>query len=419
MRGLGSLFIAVCMALIAASAGAVAHFGVGLAPLESALIALALLFALTSYQVFALRRRDRADALERYEDLARTATHIAREVGELGRRVGALESAAAADLRSLTEPLAREVSELGRQVQEIADAMAERKEKPAAPATAQAASGPLPGHTEQETEQLVRDAIEAGRIELYLQPVVTLPQRKVRFYEALARLKLADDAVIEPDRFLPAARKLGLLARIDLRMLRNCVQVVRRLAAKNREVGLFANLAPETFADGTAFGDILALLEPNRALASSIMFDVPQAAFRSFGPLEQQRLAALAERGFHFALDQVEDLKVHPRALAERGVRVLKVPVEMMLQRNRGVGAPIHPVDLADVLARQGIDLIVVGIESEGTVVDLLDYDVRYAQGFLFAPPRPVRNEVLRGELTEPRDAGPALTEAAAAGPRA
>ena len=27
-------------------------------------------------------------------------------------------------------------------------------------------------------------------------------------------------------------------------------------------------------------------------------------------------------------------------------------------------------------------------------VVDLLDYDVRFGQGFLFAPPRPVRPEV-------------------------
>jgi cyclic-di-GMP phosphodiesterase TipF (flagellum assembly factor) len=28
-------------------------------------------------------------------------------------------------------------------------------------------------------------------------------------------------------------------------------------------------------------------------------------------------------------------------------------------------------------------------------VVDLLDYDVRFGQGFLFSPPRPVRAEVL------------------------
>jgi cyclic-di-GMP phosphodiesterase TipF (flagellum assembly factor) len=30
-------------------------------------------------------------------------------------------------------------------------------------------------------------------------------------------------------------------------------------------------------------------------------------------------------------------------------------------------------------------------------VVDLLDYDVKFGQGFLFSPPRPVRPEVMQG----------------------
>ena len=30
-------------------------------------------------------------------------------------------------------------------------------------------------------------------------------------------------------------------------------------------------------------------------------------------------------------------------------------------------------------------------------VVDLLDFDVRFGQGFLFSPPRPVRVEALQG----------------------
>lgn len=44
-----------------------------------------------------------------------------------------------------------------------------------------------------------------------------------------------------------------------------------------------------------------------------------------------------------------------------------------------------------------GIDLIAERVETETTVVDLLDYDVRFGQGFLFSPPRPVRAEALQG----------------------
>src|SRR3989304_7101418 len=108
MPGLGSLFIATCMALIAASAGAVVHFWAGSTPVEASLAALALLFALMTYQVFAARRRDRAEMAGRYDDLARATANIAREVGEIGHRVSALEGAPIADPRSVTEPLARE-----------------------------------------------------------------------------------------------------------------------------------------------------------------------------------------------------------------------------------------------------------------------------------------------------------------------
>ena len=45
------------------------------------------------------------------------------------------------------------------------------------------------------------------------------------------------------------------------------------------------------------------------------------------------------------------------------------------------------------MLGRFGIDLIAEKIEGERAVVDLLDYDVRFGQGFLFAPPRPLRPE--------------------------
>ncbi|HEY4857634.1 MAG TPA: EAL domain-containing protein, partial [Xanthobacteraceae bacterium] len=48
--------------------------------------------------------------------------------------------------------------------------------------------------------------------------------------------------------------------------------------------------------------------------------------------------------------------------------------------------------------------LIVDRIEHERSVIDLLDHDVRYGQGSLFSPPRPVRAEALQAN-PEPPDA--------------
>ena len=93
----------------------------------------------------------------------------------------------------------------------------------------------------------------------------------------------------------------------------------------------------------------------------------------------------------------MQDLRIEPRELAARGFRFVKVPGNAAARSARTATTDIHPADLSDLLGRFGIDLIAEKIESEAMVVDLLDYDVRFGQGFLFSPPRPVRAEALQG----------------------
>jgi cyclic-di-GMP phosphodiesterase TipF (flagellum assembly factor) len=153
------------------------------------------------------------------------------------------------------------------------------------------------------------------------------------------------------------------------------------------------------------FKAVTDFLEANRALAPYLVFEFAQSAVREMGPIEEACISALADLGFRFSMDQVADLRMEPRELAERGFRFIKVPAALLLNRTAAPQGDIHSADFSDLLGRFGIDLIAERIESEGTVVDLLDYDVRFGQGFLFSPPRPVRTEVLQGIADRP---GPA-----------
>ena len=59
--------------------------------------------------------------------------------------------------------------------------------------------------------ELIGKAVDANRIDLYLQPIVTLPQRKVRYYEALSRLRTDDGDVVPAGDFIEAAESGGLM----------------------------------------------------------------------------------------------------------------------------------------------------------------------------------------------------------------
>lgn len=429
MFGKGFYFISFCMTLIAASAGAILHYAAGITAVEAAFGALALLFGLLTVESVSVRARDRREMNERFEGLARAAADIARQTGDLHVRIDKIENSSSQDLKSHTEPLAKEIGDLASLVEDLAKTVSEHDSQlaqrqlfassPEAAARAVSeiaaaqmlpASAPVPQHipanplgsfTDDEVAVLVRDALRNERIDVHLQPIVTLPQRKVRFYEAVSRLRLPEGKLIEAKHFIGATRRTGAVLELDENLVNSSLHVVRRLATKSKEVGIFFNLAPETLSDRATMSVILNALEANKAIAPSIFIEIAQNDFRSPNAVYRENLHQLRDRGFRFAIDHVTDLHIDPQAMAERGVRYLKISAELILGRVPQTGAQVHPADLVDLLGRYGIDLVAEKIETEATVVDLLDYDLGFGQGTLFAPPRPIRSEILKADVTE------------------
>src|SRR4051794_6483517 len=432
MIRISTIFIAICMVLVAASLGLILFSVAGISGQNSAMVALTVLTFLILYNAVSMRLRDRTDVGSQIADLSRGTAALARQVAEFGRRLAAVEgrvvsaNSAGADR---VQTVAGEIHELGGLVKQLAatvathedilaaaSAMADRASQvnpekevqgdstffgpdhratlaPAVPDRAVTSNGSPPSRTQAQVLAAVRSAIEGNRIDIYLQPMVSLPQRKVRFYEAVTRLRDERDQLLAADDFIGIAEARGLIGRIDHMVMLRCVQVLRRLMVRNKDVGVFCNMAASTLGNQASFSQCLDFLEANRALAPSFVLEFKQAMFRNLGPVEAEHLAALAQRGYRFSIDHVTDLRIEPRELADRGVRYIKVPAELLLDQRQSLASDIHSSDLSDLLGRFGIDLIAERIEGERAVVDLLDYVVRFGQGFLFAPPRPLRPE--------------------------
>ncbi len=241
----------------------------------------------------------------------------------------------------------------------------------------------------------VRQSLDDNRIDLYLQPIVTLPQRKTRYYEGLSRLRSEDGEVLLPSDYLRVAADAGIIPAIDNLLLFRCIQVVKRMVERHREIGVFCNISPHSLLDSEFFPQVIEYLQHNRELSAALHFEFSQAMVDSFGPLEHESLGALRELGFTFSMDRVARLDFSAEALARLGFAFVKVDCDLLLNRSVEARAQIHGADLSRLLGRFGIELIVEKIEQEHTVVDLLDYDVKFGQGYLFSTPRPVRGDIL------------------------
>lgn len=258
------------------------------------------------------------------------------------------------------------------------------------------------GLDDSQVLEIVREGLKRDRVDLYLQPIVSLPQRKTRFYECFSRIRAEDGRVMLPDRYLDIARREGFVGAIDNLLLFRCVQLVRRAQSRNHSVGFFCNISANTLADRAFFSDFVEFMAANTELSRNLIFEFSQEDVDAHRAEIDEYISRLGRLGFYFSLDRVHDLtRLDIGLLSRKRFKYIKIDCAQLLDRNRPVdaaedgaeaGAPaiigINVAALKRVLDVHGIDLIAEKIESEQDLIELLDYRIDYGQGYLFGEPR-------------------------------
>jgi len=235
---------------------------------------------------------------------------------------------------------------------------------------------------------IVRDGLRQDRVDLYLQPIVSLPQRKRRYYECFSRIRAADGTMILPEQYIGVATENGLIAAIDNMLLFRCVQLLRKTQRRNYTTAFFCNVSPHTMGDREFFQEFIAYLESCPELAPSLVFEFSQADLQNFPSEAVEDLRRLAAVGYRYSMDQVTDLQFDLNNLIDRHFQFVKIEGEL-LQSLRDSGGGLAGVGaIKQTMDAAGIDLIAEKIETEQMLVELLDYSIDFGQGYLFGEPR-------------------------------
>jgi cyclic-di-GMP phosphodiesterase TipF (flagellum assembly factor) len=241
-----------------------------------------------------------------------------------------------------------------------------------------------------EVLERVRAAIEGGRVDLYLQPIVSLPQRKTRYYEAFSRLRDADGRLLRPTDYLEAAERANRIGVIDNMILLRCVQAFRKLRNRDSQFAVFCNVSPATLFDVDFFNQFTDYLAINEDLSSRLVFEFTYPALQMMHPRFEQNLNLIAERGFAFSVDHVPSLNLDWTALRQKNVRFVKASSALLLAAGaRSESAVVELHGFRKRLADAEISLIVEKVENESTMPEILSLGIDFGQGNLFGPPRP------------------------------
>jgi len=245
--------------------------------------------------------------------------------------------------------------------------------------------------SDAEVLEITKRALRENRVDLYLQPVVRLPQRDVQFYETFSRIRHEDGSVILPERYIAVAAEQGYISTIDNLLLFRCVQLVRRALRDNPNLGFFCNISRWSLSDKAFFPQFVDFLEHNTELAPVLFFEFGQDDLNDADV--ETDLARLARLGFGLSIDRVRSLHIDIGALAKRGVKFLKVGADTLMSARHQADLPVHIEDLKLAMKRAGIALIAEKVETEAMVISLIEHNIDFGQGYLFGEPKPSRFE--------------------------
>ncbi len=231
------------------------------------------------------------------------------------------------------------------------------------------------------------DAVENNHIDLFVQPIVCLPQRKLRFYELFGRLNVKAGNFLPASDYIHLAYEENMITPLDTILLSSGLKHLNKLYTKGQKIAYFVNIKPFTLRNQCFMQELLSYISKNKVLAEHLVFEITAEDFLLLTPDECRVMRALAEIGCRFSIDNAPTLPKDVKSLRAHNINFIKISSDVLAEKGKTTEG------FEDLLMRKhnlkinGIQVIVQKIENENMLLDCLDYDVEFGQGYYFGKP--------------------------------
>ena len=245
---------------------------------------------------------------------------------------------------------------------------------------------------------LVKEALENGYFYHVYQPQYKLDGRKLRGFESLLRMKLPSGEIVSPAEFIPVAENSSLILEIDSYVLRSSMKQFRDICRKSEDLTLSVNVSAKAFERPDFPKKLLALIEeldfPKKCLEIEITeYSLADSIYQTI-----ENIQKLRAEGIQIALD---DFGKGYTSLAQ----VLRLPITL-LKVDKSLIDNVESSDANKDFVKTVIylghvmecEVIAEGVEKEGQLEYLKEYNCDLVQGFVWSHPLPYEEAISLAE---------------------
>ncbi|MGP3698543.1 putative bifunctional diguanylate cyclase/phosphodiesterase [Rhodobacter sp. NSM] len=240
--------------------------------------------------------------------------------------------------------------------------------------------------------QGLQHAIREGRMELFLQPKVTL-EGGCRIVAAEALLRWTDPQLgaVSPARFIPIAESCGLIRTLDQHVIDLLCGVLVRWRTGGPTVPVFVNVSAESLASEGFAAGFLGKLGRLPVQPGLVGIEITEGSLLETSQVTRANLDALAQAGVTLSVD---DFGTGYSSLGYlHGLPLSELKIDRGFVAEIGTGRDGSEAIVKAVLAMAralGLKTVAEGVETEFQRDWLIREGCNQAQGYLFGKPVPV-----------------------------
>jgi EAL domain-containing protein (putative c-di-GMP-specific phosphodiesterase class I) len=225
-------------------------------------------------------------------------------------------------------------------------------------------------------------SVRERKFELHYQPIVSLEDRSVQHYEALARFK----GQVSPAAAIRMAEELDIVTDFDLAVVD---KALNRLRSAEAGVRLALNMSARSIAEERFAAEVLRMTDKRPELRQRLLFEVTESAALDDLEGAARRLGALRDAGCTICIDDFGAGSASFDYLRELPVDMVKIDGKFVKSIETDERTQTMIKGLVDLCSALGVGTVAEMIESEAQCSRLKALGVQFGQGWLFGRPNP------------------------------
>lgn len=239
------------------------------------------------------------------------------------------------------------------------------------------------------SERAIESALQSADMEkefsVFFQPIVSMPDRTIVGFEALARWENPSLASIGPDSFIPIAERTGLIHRLTICLFEKALSQIKSLP---RDLYLSFNLSAHDITSDETVATLLKIIHREKIDPRLITFEITETSVIGSYEAAESCLKTLRAAGVKLALDDFGTGYSSLGYLHRLPIDCVKIDRSFVSGINGTVAGGII-ISILNLCRSMKLHCVVEGVEERSQLEFLNQLDCRLVQGYYFAAPMP------------------------------